>query len=829
MSKVRDRLAQELARKVERHRVVVWADPYGEYRDVARDVTPEAVAFESFDGSWYDLRRRAEPQIGRTEPRLLVYVDADEPAEDPLAEVRAAGTTFTRRLDTLLRDALRDDLAAAKIDEIAGAADSLTAAEALVEGGAASGPARLVQAFRTSDTTELLLHIARGNLENQALVDEAASFASSTVGGSFSADGDELAAKLSRHLVVADLTNRVGKLPGDLAKTLGTVTAAQRRRAVAALRRWQSDRRETASYLGAMKRADKDLRVDDAVGWSDELTDADSVPGYDRLALNEFCRLHERGAFVEAETLAAARSDSYWAKEAEDAGWRSRWAVAHAVAQLRHLITHDATSPGAQSPAAFLDDYVQRQFHIDRAHRRLELALLDLEDHAALTDAIRDARATYLDWLDGVLVRFTSAVANEGLTHDGQLAQSHIHADVVAPRVTHGPVAYFMVDALRYELGHDLVDVVRRAFPDGRVEVTPAVALLPSITPVGMANLCPGAEAGLGLQLDGSSRLAVTIAGEPMAGVPPRITRLQAAHGSVADFTLDDLLRIDPAELEERITGADLLLVRSQEIDQAGEAGKITAGFQAFTETVRNIQRAVSRLANVGITQAVVTADHGFISLTRELGQSRIIDKPGGKGEVHRRAFVGKGGTAGEALLRIPLADIGIASDLDVLVPRGLALISGGGARGFFHGGCSPQELLVPVVTIEVEATKQGSSLPTVTATLTPKITSQVFTAKLSLAADLLSTAMEVRVVPVSESGDTIGVLATAGGAEREGGLVHLEPGEEATLGFRLTSTLSRNDKVELHVFDARTDRRLATSDKSATVARRLEVDDELA
>jgi hypothetical protein len=32
-----------------------------------------------------------------------------------------------------------------------------------------------------------------------------------------------------------------------------------------------------------------------------------------------------------------------------------------------------------------------------------------------------------------------------------------------------------------------------------------------------------------------------------------------------------------------------------------------------------------------------------------------------------------------------------------------------------------------------------------------------------------------------------------------------------------------------LHVFDARTDRRLATSDKPATVARRLEVDDELA
>lgn len=830
MSKVRDRLAQELAQKVERYRVVVWADPHGEYRDAASDLAPDSVSFASFAGSWYDLRRRVEDQIGRSEPQLLVYVDAEEPDEDPLAEARAAGTVFTRRLNTLLRDALKDDLAAAKIDEIAAAADTLTAAEALVEGGAASGPAKLVKAFRTNDNTDLLLRIARGELDDEDLLDEAIGFVTSTVGGTFDVGIDDLASSVARHLVVADLAERSGTLHEALGPTLGSTTADQRRRAVAALERWQSDRRQIESFAAAMRRADDDLRIDGAVDWRDELSQADAVPAYDRLAFSELCRLLDASEFVDAETLAADRSKSYWATDADEAQWRTRWSVAHAVAQLQRLISHDDGSGGdAGSTAQLLDHYVQHQFQVDRAHRRLELALLDLEDHADLTDAIREARARYQEWLDGVLSRFTGAIATDGLSHDGLLAQSHIHADVVANRAKHGPVAYFMVDALRFELGHDLIDVVRQAFPDATLDIRPAVALLPSITPVGMANLCPGAEAGLDLRLKGNDRLAVTIAGEPMAGVPPRVSRLQAAHGNVADFTLDDLLRVDPAELEERVTGADLLLVRSQEIDQAGEAGKITAGFQAFTETVRNLQRAVSRLANAGITQFVVTADHGFISLTKELGPSRIIDKPGGRGELHRRAFVGKGGTAGDALLRVPLADIGVSSDLDVLVPRGLALISGGGARGFFHGGCSPQELIVPVVTIEVEATKQGSALPSVTATLTPKITSQVFTAKLELGADLLSTPMEVRVVPVSESGDTIGVLATAGGAERDGGLVHLEPGEEATLGFRLTSTLDRNDKVELQVFDARTDRRLAVSDKPATVARRLEVDDELA
>lgn len=829
MSKFRDRLARELAQKVERHRVLVWADPHGEYRDVAADLVPDFVSFESFTGSWYDLRRRIEDQIGRSEPKLLVYVNAEAPDEDPLAEVRAAGSVFTRRLSTLLRDSLNDELAVTKIDEIAGAADTLTAAEALVEGGVASGPAKLVKAFRTSDATEMLLGIARGDLHDPELLGEAINFATSTVGGSFDIGIGDLAASLTRHLVAADLAERIGQLPDALALTIGTTSAEQRRRAVSALRRWQSDRRQTAAFVAGMQRADQDLRIDEDIAWSDKLSDADSVPAFDRLAFIEFCRLQEVGKFVDSETLASSRCDTYWALEAEAADWRTRWSVAHLVAQLRRLIEHDGTAATTASVTGLLNHYAQHQYQIDRIHRRLELALLDLQDHGDLTDAIREARASYQDWLDGVLTRFTSAVAADGLTHDGLLAQSLIHADVVSARAKHGVVAYFMVDALRFELGHDLVDVVRQAFPEGRHSIFPAVALLPSITLVGMANLCPGAESGLELQLTGKDRLAVSISGEPMAGVPPRLSRLQATHGSVADFSLDELLRADPAELQERVTGSNLLLVRSQEIDQAGEAGKIMAGFQAFTETVRNLQRAVSRLANMGITQFVITADHGFISLTRELGQSRIIDKPGGRGEVHRRAFVGKGGTAGDALLRIPLADIGVASDLDVMVPRGLALISGGGARGFFHGGCSPQELVVPVVTIEIKATKQELAFPNITATLAPKITSQVFTAKLSLDADLLSTAMEVRVVPVSESGDTIGVLVTAGGAEREGGLVHLEPGEEATLGFRLTSTLDRNDKVELHVFDAQTDRRISVSDKPATVALRLEVDNELA
>jgi len=179
-------------------------------------------------------------------------------------------------------------------------------------------------------------------------------------------------------------------------------------------------------------------------------------------------------------------------------------------------------------------------------------------------------------------------------------------------------------------------------------------------------------------------------------------------------------------------------------------------------------------------------------------------------------------------LLRLPLAKVGLPGDLDVLVPRGLALIAAGGARGFFHGGLSPQEIVVPVLSIELEPPK-GSAVFEVEAEIASRITSHIFTAKVAMPHSLLSEPLTIRPVPVRKSdGAEVGVLATAGGAEQGEGLVRLIPGEELTLGFRVTQKLAKEDKVDLQVFDARTDRRLAMSKRVGTVARALEVEDDL-
>ena len=85
------------------------------------------------------------------------------------------------------------------------------------------------------------------------------------------------------------------------------------------------------------------------------------------------------------------------------------------------------------------------------------------------------------------------------------------------------------------------------------------------------------------------------------------------------------------------------------------------------------------RSVKAGVRRIVITADHGFVTLSRGLGPDRAIDPPpGGTGELHRRGWVGKGASTTPSTLRVPLASTGIPSDLDLIVPRGLAVFRAG-------------------------------------------------------------------------------------------------------------------------------------------------------
>ncbi len=92
------------------------------------------------------------------------------------------------------------------------------------------------------------------------------------------------------------------------------------------------------------------------------------------------------------------------------------------------------------------------------------------------------------------------------------------------------------VDALRYELGSELADAIRRDITQNLV-LAATIAAGPTITRVGMANLMPSAAAKLTVGLE-AGKLQVVIGERSVATVEHRVEGLRAAHGRVANLDL---------------------------------------------------------------------------------------------------------------------------------------------------------------------------------------------------------------------------------------------------------------------------------------------------
>jgi hypothetical protein len=187
--------------------------------------------------------------------------------------------------------------------------------------------------------------------------------------------------------------------------------------------------------------------------------------------------------------------------------------------------------------------------------------------------------------------------------------------------------------------------------------------------------------------------------------------------------------------VKDGIQNSQLILITSQEIDELCEGGNISQARLQIDGVLSHLRRGVRVLADHGIKTIVLVADHGHL-FADEIGEDMKIESPGGKIEdLHRRVWVGIGGNSEPSYLRASLASLGVNSEFDIATPWTFACFkSKGGGQAYFHGGLSPQELIVPVVVMHVAV---KSSVPTkgIQWTLIPstaKLTTRFFSVQIA-------------------------------------------------------------------------------------------------
>jgi hypothetical protein len=768
MGRVTDYLTALLVRQIAEHSVVVWYDPERHYLAVVEGLSIGDVSVAVYEGSFYALRRRVEPLLdGEEPPRLLVYVPLDRGETDhALVELESLGVVLApggnsllrnTRLSVVARHALREALSSEELASLERQVEDGQLALADLErlGDEGRGRGVIAAIFGTGVIQEIALMLLGSERHDEAIaarkaLPELAGFLAEELDVALPSESplSELCARLAQHLLVTDLTTTAAaELPSSVSTIEMPSDPEIRERCVQIARNWRLRRDLRESYLTRACEVAAELgltQVDDAV--VDELVDAALEGGHSPLS-ETFRALEEGYQRAVAQRLLAlagtalpavadlrrlvdltqSRLGCFWSEVVPDL--QARWALVASAATvvLEAARVGAELAAGPSTAAAIFDAYTRSQKpwseldtayrHMERRYHRLDTPGGEVSERLELI--VVRARERYIREASAVAEAFVRACGAGRFTIPGSLRQRDVFEKAVKPALAEGKTAYVWVDALRYEMARELGMGLASDF---EVDLRPAFAAAPTITEIGMACLLPTAGEPLGIVVTARGKLAVTVGGQQLKDRKSRVAYLTAHAGCrVHDAKLADFGPNPRKKLRDAAARAELMLVTSQEIDQLCEEDNVPLARKTMDDVLFELSRLFRLLVELGVKSIVVAADHGYL-FGDELSSDMKISPPGGDtADLHRRVWVGRGGAASDSYLRARLDDFGFEGDLELATPWGFGCFTvQGGAKAYFHGGLSPQEVIVPVMTLKPRRAVSSAQLTEVKWTIVP-------------------------------------------------------------------------------------------------------------
>lgn len=726
-----------------RRGVVVWLDQGGTYTGFVDGLAARARSGQfrwpvvAFRGSFLELMFQNETHGNGIDPApLLVHLPGFTPQsvrETPALELYEGGHVHQRALDTLLREAARGHVAPERVEAfLAGKPPTFEEAAAWLdaeESGERDPASRVLGHYdlplaavelaklALDGSGALARHLdAPGDLEalrawcsRQVGMDERwVSFAAGPAPGK-----RELATAFVSWLLcveyvhdlarppvhpaltpLRDLGKQIVKVCGELTEHLRTQSAAL--------------------YAELADDAEALIRDDLAAMRAEDLGRVDTFRSEEQRLLEGALAALREGAWSRAHAWAAERvtGRSVWL-DAEPARRRAWTLVSEAAALGRALTEHARPLDGSRSPAEAAERYAEHAAQVDRAHRRLEqeqARLLDptLPDFAAVKEAVAAARSAWRSWADDLARDFTAACRSGGFLPDGAFQQRRLYDEVVQPLAAGGDkVAFVLLDAFRFEMAADVMDALRA--PGAVVSLRPRLAELPTITAVGMNALAPVAQPSGKLELVGAFKGFRS--GEFTVATPEQRAKAigSRAGGKVARLELQAVAEMEVAALTRAVKDVRVVVVHGTAFDDAGEAN---VGPLAFEQLLRTVRSACLQLRNAGVQQLVVTSDHGFLLVDPAAPAVRF----GSASTPARRFVLDDYPRAEPGMVPVALSSLAYEGSSGYLLLREDTAVydTGRGAGAFVHGGNSPQERVIPVLTA-TRARPVGAPLVTYT------------------------------------------------------------------------------------------------------------------
>ncbi|WP_242352383.1 MULTISPECIES: PglZ domain-containing protein [unclassified Anaeromyxobacter] len=819
MHPLHEYVAKQLADKLKDRRVVVWYDERREFQPFVDEVrggprsasepVPVAVggtkaSLAEYAGSLFELRAVVEPLVSGDKPdALVVYIPglAHDAKASVLMELEKAGRTWKPELKQLAKNVLLQKYTLGVVDEMLPFERKVTyedLARAAAGNSGAEPPSILKSIFHDVSgndgllTAWLVSDTRDAEIVSKEAMRELTKLVKARLGLDLIADSPlaKLRAITLRYVLASEFRLDLACDPPASLDSVAKPPTKDEEGAVREIaRRLRTGHAD--AYATLADGVEEELGLKNAKLPAGALGAIDTFRFEERALLGHAGDLIANGKFEGALALVAAREQSFWL--VRDVARKAQWEATRRMAELGNAAVQVKAAVGKTSgdAAAWLDAYAATQtgsgwFRLDQAQRRLEAWVANLDEEPE-ERPLAVVRRAYEDTVHAMSEGFTKALGKAGWTVPGALHQTRIWSEVVADKPK--PVAYFLIDAMRFEMG---VELAERLPKTSEVSVRAAVGALPSITPIGMAALMPGASASFSV-VEEKDKLGARIDDTFLPDLAARRKFAAARVPKLVDLTLDELLSLQPSKLAKKVEGAQAVVVRSQEIDNAGETGFTFQARKVMDTVIDNLARALGKLAKAGIEHAVVSADHGHLFFASDRDESMRTDAPGGATvELHRRCWIGRGGATSVGCVRVSASSLGYASDLEFVFPAATGVFKAGGDLAFHHGGTSLQEMIIPALTVRTKSrdSARPSAGPIEATGLPEAVTNRIFSVTFMYGAkQMLLGAAGIQVRPLlMAAGKQVGGVGMAVDAQfdRATGTVKLEPNKPVTVAFLL-------------------------------------------
>ena len=403
-------------------------------------------------------------------------------------------------------------------------------------------------------------------------------------------------------------------------------------------------------------------------------------------------------------------SSTFWLQQDRSRLWLWQWIeVASQLGLKAHGITSEikGREPDTLDHEILTGLYRESWWDLDQIHRRFSsLSERYQSTHSdlhikAFIEIRKSLHFLYRVCIDAQSYLWNQMCQVKGFLPEAPMQQRCFFHNWVKPALQKKvKTALFFVDALRYELGKELVQELTSMGMAPRIAAM--LAELPTITAVGMNALVPVVkESRLCPIHDKNGGIIGFQGGERQVKTPEERHRTLQDHAGVETswIVLGDLLSFSDRKLK-KIVDKDLVVVTALDIDKMGESGASGYGIDYFEKGLARLKTAIVKLKENGYEHFIITADHGFI-----LGDESLETGREPKLECAERRYAYGSERNGKQLVSVGLNQLNYSSgqrDKFFVFERSTHLLVNQSRTRFYHGGNTLQERLVPVISFSL-------------------------------------------------------------------------------------------------------------------------------